>query len=100
MLASDLVLVIEDDDDIRDVMQEVLSAEGLRVETARDGVEALSKLDQAINVTTHAPASAVYGTGFTVAATGGLSGKPIVYGNDIQAAHDHNEIGPNSGGAC
>jgi CheY-like chemotaxis protein len=45
MVASDLVLVIEDDDDIRDVMQEVLSGEGLRVETARDGVEALSKLE-------------------------------------------------------
>ena len=45
MLASDLVLVIEDDDDIRDVMREVLAAEGFRVETARDGVEALRKLE-------------------------------------------------------
>jgi CheY-like chemotaxis protein len=39
------VLVVEDDDDIRDVIQEVLSSEGLRVDTARDGLEALRKLD-------------------------------------------------------
>jgi CheY-like chemotaxis protein len=39
------VLVVEDDDDIRDVIQEVLASEGLRVDTARDGLEALEKLD-------------------------------------------------------
>jgi CheY-like chemotaxis protein len=44
MLASDRVLVVEDDDDIREVMQEVLLAEGLRVDTATDGLDALSKL--------------------------------------------------------
>jgi hypothetical protein len=36
---------------------------------------------QTISITTHAPSIAVYGTGFTVAATGGGSGNPIVYGS-------------------
>ncbi len=45
MVANDRVLVIEDDDDIRDVLQEVLAAEGLRVDVAKDGLEALDKLD-------------------------------------------------------
>jgi hypothetical protein len=40
-----------------------------------------SKADQTIHVDTHAPSSAVYGTGFTVAATGGDSGEPIIYGS-------------------
>ena len=39
------------------------------------------KADQTIQITTHAPASAVYGTGFTVAATGGGSGNAITYGS-------------------
>jgi hypothetical protein len=43
------------------------------------------KVAQVITVTTHAPATAVYGTGFTVAATGGASGAPVVF---------------SSGGAC
>jgi hypothetical protein len=36
-------------------------------------------LDQAISVTTHAPSSAVFGTSFTVAATGGGSGNPVTF---------------------
>ena len=40
----------------------------------RDGDRAEG--DQTITVTTHAPASAVYNTSFTVAATGGGSGQP------------------------
>ena len=37
--------------------------------------------NQTIQITTDAPPSAGYGTGFTVAATGGGSGNPIVYGS-------------------
>jgi hypothetical protein len=40
-----------------------------------------SKANQTIHVSIHAPATAVYGTGFSVAATGGNSGNPIVYGS-------------------
>ena len=40
-----------------------------------------SKANQTIHVTTHAPASAAYGSQFTVAATGGNSGNPVVYGS-------------------
>jgi integrase len=40
-----------------------------------------SKANQTINVTTAAPASAVYGTGFTVAATGGNSGNAVTFGS-------------------
>jgi hypothetical protein len=44
-------------------------------------VESVSvgKTSQAINVTTHAPATAVYDTQFTVAATGGASGNPVTF---------------------
>ncbi|HEY2353372.1 MAG TPA: protease pro-enzyme activation domain-containing protein [Gaiellaceae bacterium] len=38
------------------------------------------KADQTIHIGTHAPASAVYGTGFTVAATSD-SGDPVTYGS-------------------
>jgi Carboxypeptidase regulatory-like domain len=37
------------------------------------------KAAQAITITTHAPSSAVYNSSFSVAATGGGSGNPIVY---------------------
>jgi hypothetical protein len=40
---------------------------------------AISKANQTISVTTHAPTSAANGTGFTVAATGGGSGNPVIY---------------------
>ena len=39
----------------------------------------IGKIDQAINVTIHAPASAVYNTQFTVAAIGGGSGNPVTF---------------------
>ena len=39
----------------------------------------IGKIDQAINVTIHAPANAVYNTQFTVAATGGGSGNPVTF---------------------
>jgi CheY-like chemotaxis protein len=45
MAGSERVLVVEDDDDIRDVMQEVLASEGYRVDVARDGRDALAKLE-------------------------------------------------------
>jgi hypothetical protein len=37
------------------------------------------KASQSITITTHAPASKVYGGSFTVAATGGGSGNPVVF---------------------
>ena len=39
----------------------------------------VGKTDQTITVTTHAPASAVFNTSFTVAATGGGSGNPVTF---------------------
>ena len=42
---------------------------------------AVGKADQAIQVTTGAPSSAVYGTDFTVAATGGGSGNSVTFGS-------------------
>ena len=39
------------------------------------------KAAQAINVTAHAPATAVFNTGFSVAATGGASGNPVTFSN-------------------
>ena len=41
----------------------------------------VTKADQTINVTQHAPGSAVFGTGFTVAATGGGSSSPVTFSN-------------------
>jgi hypothetical protein len=41
----------------------------------------IAQADQAIAIGTHAPSSAVYGTSFTVAATGGGSGNAVVYGS-------------------
>jgi CheY-like chemotaxis protein len=47
MVAGERILVVEDDDDIREVVEEVLSAEGYRVDVAKDGLDALDKLDGA-----------------------------------------------------
>jgi chemosensory pili system protein ChpA (sensor histidine kinase/response regulator) len=44
---GDRILVVEDDDDIREVVEEVLSSEGYRVDVAKDGLDALGKLDGA-----------------------------------------------------
>ena len=44
MLPGDRILVVEDDDDIREVVEEVLSSEGYRVDVAKDGIDALGKL--------------------------------------------------------
>ena len=38
------ILVVEDDDDIRDTLREVLIAEGYEVDVAKDGLDAYSKL--------------------------------------------------------
>src|SRR5262249_19207648 len=38
-----------------------------------------TKAGQAITVTTHAPSTAVFGTGFSVAAAGGGSGNPVTF---------------------
>jgi hypothetical protein len=40
----------------------------------------VNKAAQTITVTTHAPASALYNTSFTVAAVGGGSGNPVTFG--------------------
>jgi chemosensory pili system protein ChpA (sensor histidine kinase/response regulator) len=39
------VLVVDDDDDIREVMQEALVAEGFHVDLAKDGEDALHRLE-------------------------------------------------------
>jgi CheY-like chemotaxis protein len=44
MRQTDLVLVVEDDPDIRDTMRDVLQSEGLEVVTAANGREALERL--------------------------------------------------------
>jgi chemosensory pili system protein ChpA (sensor histidine kinase/response regulator) len=44
MPATERVLVVEDDDDIREVIEQVLVSEGYRVELAKDGLDALDKL--------------------------------------------------------
>ncbi len=44
MVAGEPILVVEDDDDIREVMQELLASEGFQVDVAKDGVDALDKL--------------------------------------------------------
>lgn len=41
------VLVVDDDDDIREELREALEAEGFGVQTASNGVEALEVLEQA-----------------------------------------------------
>jgi len=46
VVASSLVLVVEDDDDLRATMQEIFEAEGYRVITAGDGRTALDLIDQ------------------------------------------------------
>ena len=44
MIPAERILVIDDDEDIRAVIQEVLVSAGYQVEVARDGAEALAKL--------------------------------------------------------
>jgi len=44
MVSSERILVIDDDDDIREVMQDVLVSEGFLVDAAKDGLDALDKL--------------------------------------------------------
>src|SRR5207244_1061648 len=43
------------------------------------GALTVSKANQTITVTTHAPSSAVFGSQFSVAATGGGSGNPVTF---------------------
>jgi hypothetical protein len=47
--------------------------------SSSSGSLTVAKANQAISVTTHAPASAVLATSFTVAATGGSSGNPVTF---------------------
>ena len=58
------------------------------------------KADQTITVTTHAPATAVFGTSFTVAATGGGSGNAVTFsarrllehGRDVHDDERHRDL--------
>ena len=45
MSPGDRILVVDDDEDIREVMQELLAGEGFEVDVARDGIDALAKLE-------------------------------------------------------
>jgi chemosensory pili system protein ChpA (sensor histidine kinase/response regulator) len=45
MALAERILVVDDDDDIREVMHDMLTSEGFRVDVARDGLDALAKLD-------------------------------------------------------
>jgi two-component system, chemotaxis family, chemotaxis protein CheY len=40
-----VVLIVDDDQDVRDALSEMLEIEGYQVHTARDGVDALDKLN-------------------------------------------------------
>jgi sugar lactone lactonase YvrE len=42
-------------------------------------LQGIGQQSQTINFTTNAPSTAIYDTGFTVAATGGASGNPVVF---------------------
>jgi len=44
MPTTQRILVVEDDDDIRETLREVLAAEGYEVDEARDGLEAFVQL--------------------------------------------------------
>jgi chemosensory pili system protein ChpA (sensor histidine kinase/response regulator) len=46
MVSSERILVVDDDDDIREVMQDLLASEGFNVEAAKDGLDALDKLER------------------------------------------------------
>ena len=43
-MTAQRILVVEDDDDIRDTLREVLAAEGYDVTEAKDGVDAFARL--------------------------------------------------------
>lgn len=45
MSTGERVLVVDDDDDIREIIGYVLSADGFLVDVAKDGLDALDKLD-------------------------------------------------------
>ena len=45
MSANERILVVDDDDDIREILQYVLGEEGYRVDVASDGFDALGKLE-------------------------------------------------------
>ena len=44
MTTNHRILIVEDDDDIRETLREVLVAEGYNVEVAKDGIDAYNKL--------------------------------------------------------
>ena len=46
MTDAPIILIVEDDRDIRDVLAEILTEEGYRVLVAEDGVEGLQRLEE------------------------------------------------------
>ena len=48
-MTAQRILVVEDDDDIRDTLREVLAAEGYDVAEARDGVDAFAHLKDGVD---------------------------------------------------
>jgi len=61
----------------------------------------IGKIDQAINVTIHAPANTVYNTQFTVAASGGGSGNPVTFSSSGACANNAATFTMTSGtGTC
>jgi DNA-binding response OmpR family regulator len=68
-MGAPVVLVVEDDDSIREVLVDVLSAAGYCVVGARDGIAALGYLDDA----TVPPAVAIDKPGVVVIADGELT---------------------------
>ena len=66
-----------------------------------DSSHTVVKADQTILITTHAPASAAYGTHFTVAATGGGSANPVTYGSSGSCTNTGADFTMTSGtGTC
>ena len=63
--------------------------------------QTVNKADQTITVTQHAPATAEYNAAFTVAATGGASGQPVVVAASGTCSASGNTITMTSGtGTC
>jgi hypothetical protein len=59
------------------------------------------KADQTITVTQHAPATAAFGTGFTVDANGGGSGNPVTFGSSGACSNNGADFTMTSGtGTC
>ena len=72
---------VHDDERQRHVHRQVRPGRQQQLQRRAEVTESVnaSKAAQAITVMTHAPGSAVYRSGFSVAATGGASGNPVTF---------------------